>query len=428
MLYNKKTGKAYGYTQAERDKATSVSLIALASSLGYTPIRMGNTFTLKEFDSVRIYNDATWYRWSGKGNKTGGSQIDFLMEFGGASSAVDAIEMLLKFRNIDYEVTYSNVDNSVVKHNNENRTLEMPLHNDNYRRIYAYLMQTRGLSQEVVSYFIHNKLIYEDALHHNIVYCGYDPDGVIRYAGMRGTGDIYGRKFKCDCVGNDKNYGVNIVNKDSDELCVFEAVIDCMSYIDLTGDYTSNKLVLGMVEDNPLKQFLKDYSHIHKINFCLDNDEAAHKALYGNYNNLITNMTNKLKKIGYLDYSKKAECDSNYNSGIYVCRALVKDILNTKNGAIQQQEYEYLQSAMSKELIVKPFFNVDESFNEAIQVCKSMLHSFYINNNGLIKKYTDLGYSCRVSIPESGKDFNEALTNMKKDNLAATHINHRKSR
>ena len=67
------------------------------------------------------------------------------------------------------------------------------------------------------------------SVHHNIVYCGYDPEGKIRYAGMRGTADLYGKKFKMDVPGNDKNYGVNIVRKESVDLKVFESVIDCMS-------------------------------------------------------------------------------------------------------------------------------------------------------------------------------------------------------
>ncbi len=92
---------------------------------------------------------------------------------------------------------------------------------------------------------------------------------------------MYGKKFKMDVLGNDKNYGVNIVNPGNHTLLVFEAVIDCMSYIDMYKDYDSNKLILGMVEDTPLVQFLKDYNHIDTIHFCLDNDEAAHKALYG---------------------------------------------------------------------------------------------------------------------------------------------------
>lgn len=84
-----------------------------------------------------------------------------------------------------------------------------------------------------------------------------------------------------DVPGNDKNYGVNIVNLQNSTLKVFEAVIDCMSYIDMYKDNVSNKLVLGMVADNPLEQFLKDYTHIKNIVFCLDDDEAGRKAIYG---------------------------------------------------------------------------------------------------------------------------------------------------
>jgi len=283
MVINKSTGEAISYSPEERSEALEVSLTSLATSMGYTVIREGKNYSLKEMDSLVIYNDRSWNRWSGKGMITGGTQIDFLMAFGNVSSAAEAIRQLLLYKNSGRvsccQVSAEEISQPVQKN------MVLPPKNKDYRRVYAYLMQTRGLSKDVIYDFIHQKLIYEDALHHNIVFLGYDPEGNIRYAGLRGTADIYGKKFKMDVPGNDKNYGVNIVNKDSRELFVFESVIDCMSYIDLTGDNVSNKLVLGMVEDNPLEQFLKDYSHISVINFCLDNDDAAKKALYGREDN-----------------------------------------------------------------------------------------------------------------------------------------------
>lgn len=280
MVCHKENGETViRYTNEERMRALEVSLSSLAASFGYTPIRQGKNFILKEMDSLVIYNDRSWNRWSGKGNITGGSQIDFMLEFGGVGAVPEAIQHLLSFKGERIQeniAVTSKSDEKRVK-----RDFTLPPKNDNYKRLFAYLIKTRGLSQEVVQDFIHQKLIYEDAVHHNIVYCGRDPEGEVRYAGLRGTADIYGKKFKMDVPGNDKNYGVNFVNKESDELKVFEAVIDCMSYIDLTGDKASNKLVLGMVEDNPLAQFVKDYSHIKKITFCLDNDVAAHIAIYG---------------------------------------------------------------------------------------------------------------------------------------------------
>ena len=285
------------YTNKDRERAMQVSLTALATSMGYTPIRQGSHYTLKEMDSVVIYNDRSWYRWSGKGTRSSGSQIDFLLEFGNVQSVPEAIHQLLEFDG--YKEEYYLERNESVSEQKKT-SLNLPPHNSNYRRLYAYLIQTRGLSQKIVSKFVQDKLIYEDAVHHNIVYCGYDPDGNIRYAGMRGTADIYGKKFKMDVPGNDKNYGVNLVNKASSELKVFESVIDCMSYMDIYNDYESNKLILGMVEDNPLIRFVKDYKHIKSISFCLDNDEAGQKAIYGDINTARTGLKEKYEKQGYL--------------------------------------------------------------------------------------------------------------------------------
>ena len=280
MRYHKVNGEeVIIYTREEKERALEVSLVSLASSLGYTPVRQGRHFSLKEMDSLIIYNDRSWNRWSGKGNHTGGTQIDFLLEFGGCGSVPEAVQYLLEFKGDHIQEVFAEEDRSIDR-NDRNRNFALPPQNDNFKRLYAYLIKTRGLSQDIVTFFVKNKLIYEDAVHHNIVYCGYDPGGEIRYAGLRGTADVYGKKFKMDVPGNDKNYGVNIVNRSSNELKVFESVIDCMSYMDMFGDFTSNKLVLGMVEDNPLRQFLQDYNHISHIYFCLDNDEAGQKAIY----------------------------------------------------------------------------------------------------------------------------------------------------
>lgn len=304
MIFDKWTGEAIGYSQEERNSALEVSLSSLASAMGYTVIREGRHYSLKEMDSLIIYNDRSWNRWSGKGNITGGTQIDFLLAFGDVSTAAQAIKKLLDFRGYHTEAVISHKNIEMQPSASESiHDLVLPPKNKDYRRVFAYLIKTRGLSQEVVSDFVHRKLIYEDSVHHNIVFLGYDPEGNIKYAGLRGTADLYGKKFKMDVPGNDKNYGVNIVNKENDTLLVFESVIDCMSYIDLYHDNVSNKLVLGMVEDNPLAQFVKDYSHIKKIRFCLDNDEAGHKALYGwmDQDGTITRpgLISKYKQLGF---------------------------------------------------------------------------------------------------------------------------------
>ena len=58
MRYIKKDGvEAISYTPEERKKALDISLTAIASALGYTPVRAGSHYHLKEMDSLIIYND-----------------------------------------------------------------------------------------------------------------------------------------------------------------------------------------------------------------------------------------------------------------------------------------------------------------------------------------------------------------------------------
>ena len=78
-------GDQNSFTQEELTIAKSVDLVSVAQSLGYTVKKVGNYYTLKEMDSIRIYQRKSWYRWSrgfDKGNN-GGSQIDFLRVFAG---------------------------------------------------------------------------------------------------------------------------------------------------------------------------------------------------------------------------------------------------------------------------------------------------------------------------------------------------------
>ena len=52
------------FTEEELRIAKSVDLCAVASHLGYTVRRIGKYHTLKEMDSIRIYNRTHWFRWS----------------------------------------------------------------------------------------------------------------------------------------------------------------------------------------------------------------------------------------------------------------------------------------------------------------------------------------------------------------------------
>ena len=178
------------FTDEELAIAKSVDLCAVAESLGYTVKRIGKYHTLKEMDSIRIYNRSHWYRWSrqfDKGNN-GGSQIDFLRVFCGMS-VKEAVFWLLDFagyRRIEKPVKQPLVHQVSQKQAEERKPFVLPEPAGDNSYLISYLNQERGISRVVIDLFLKDGLIYESRHYHNVVFRGNDKNGVTRFASMRG--------------------------------------------------------------------------------------------------------------------------------------------------------------------------------------------------------------------------------------------------
>lgn len=300
------------FTEEELAIAKSVDLTAVASSLGFTVKRVGRYHTLKEMDSIRIYERSHWFRWSRQYEKgsNGGSQIDFLRVFGGME-VKEAVFWLLDFvgyTRIPEDERKLELKYQVVTKQSETKEFVLPIPSKDNSYLYTYLRKDRGLSNQIIQYFVDKKLIYESRQYHNVVFRGNDKEGITRFASMRGVFDKEGKSsFKCDVIGNDKNYGFNVTNEASTELVVFEAAIDLMSYMEIFSDFDSNKLALGMLADAPLMTFLKEKPQILSIRFCLDNDEPGRKAskeLCEKYYGLGYEVEDSPPPAGYKDYNE----------------------------------------------------------------------------------------------------------------------------
>ncbi len=270
------------FSEEELLIAKSVDLCAVASSLGYTVRKIGKYHTLKEMDSIRIYDRSHWYRWSrqyDKGNN-GGSQIDFLRVFAGMD-VKEAVFWLLDFAGYR---RYESEQKPQLQHQVqrakevEKKEFILPEASPDNSYLYDYLVHQRGIRKEVVDFFVIQNLIYEARHYHNVVFKGNDKNGVTKFASMRGVFDRNGKSFKCDVAGNDKNYGFNYSVDNSSEIVVFEAAIDLMSYVDIFNATDVNLIALGMTSDAPLETFLHEHPQITSIKFCLDNDEPGRKA------------------------------------------------------------------------------------------------------------------------------------------------------
>lgn len=263
-------------TSKEIEWARDVPVEKVAKALGYTVIKKGRYFSLKEMDSLMITPwKNRWWRYS-----TGqhGSSIDFFMEFGNYDF-VDAVIQCLEINNIILDKREKRQTMQPKKAEEMIKKLQLPPRADNPKRLYAYLIKRRKLSASTVHFFINKELIYEEKNHHNIVFLGKDKIGDIKYAAVHGTLEREGQKaFRGDVEGNDKNYGVNLCNPMSKTVVVFEAVIDMMSYFELQKS-RDNLLALGMVSDGPLETFLKENPQIELIVFALDHDEKGMRAM-----------------------------------------------------------------------------------------------------------------------------------------------------
>ncbi len=300
------------FTEEELRIAKSVDLTAVASSLGYTVRKVGKYYTLKEMDSIRIYDKSHWYRWSRQYEKgsNGGSQIDFLRVFCGMD-VKEAVFWLLDFAG--YRRIPEVKQNMQLRHQvqpakqEERKPFVLPEPSPDNSYLYDYLNKERAISRAVIDYFVTNDLIYESRHYHNVVFKGMNKDGVTKFASMRGVFDKEGKLFKCDVAGNDKNFGFNVVNEDSTELVVFEAAIDLMSYVDIFWDFESNKLALGMLSDAPLETFLQEHPQITSIRLCLDNDEPGRKAaneMATKYYGLGFDVEDTPPPAGFMDYNE----------------------------------------------------------------------------------------------------------------------------
>lgn len=274
----------YQFTDEELRIARTVDLVDLAAHMHIPLKKKGRYYYVDGMDSFLIFNRSTWYRYS---RGIGGSTIDFLMYLENMTFK-ESVSCLLDFagyvRKEDIIIEPQG-KTSVEKRAAENRDqgsnripFILPQKAPDCRRLYGYLMKQRGLSREIIRYWMEKGMMYESLPYHNIVFLGRDASGKVRFASQRGTQDGYGKPFKGDVPGNDKQYGINIINLQTEKINVYEAAIDAMSDMDFRKDYTTSILALGMVSDGPLEKILEGHPHIRKICFCLDNDRPGREA------------------------------------------------------------------------------------------------------------------------------------------------------
>lgn len=172
------------------------------------------------------------------------------------------------------------------------KPFKLPKANSDMRRAYAYLMQKRFIDREVISHFAHNKTIYEDAEYHNIIFVGFNENGIPKHAQKKST--YSDDRYRGNVESSQPEYSFHYIGT-SDLIYIFEAPIDMLSFIMLNkNNWEQHSYVaLCSVTEHAAVHQLKQNSHLQKIVLCLDYDKAGIEASH--------RIMNSLRQLGYSD-------------------------------------------------------------------------------------------------------------------------------
>lgn len=254
------------FTEEQKDQARQTDIADLLHRQGEKLKRSGSEYEWRDGSQKVSIRGNLWFH---QYERVGGDAIDFVRRYYNKSYP-EAMEYLLGGSGIGVLT----VSPPVVR---ESKPFELPPRNDNIRRVYACLLNKRGIDREVLNAFISAGLIYESADYHNAVFLGKNQDGVPVHAHKRGTGSE--STFKGNVDSSDPRFSFHWIGR-SDRVYLFEAPIDMLSFISLHKDGWSNHSYAAAcgVSDQVLWQMMKDNPKIQKMYLCLDSDEPGQTA------------------------------------------------------------------------------------------------------------------------------------------------------
>lgn len=255
------------FTDEQKLRASEVDLERFLLSQGEELIRSGPEKRLKRDHSVTIRGNG----WYDHAIKEGGGPVSFVQRFYNLSYP-EAMSMLL---NGEQGQPFQKAE---PKQEKPRQPFNLPPPHSDMRRVYAYLMQQRFISRDVLSEFAKAGLLYEDSEHHNAVFVGNDEHGVARHAHKRSVNSL-GKTFRINVEGCQPQYSFHWEGT-SDCLYVFEAPIDMLSFLTLyPKDWQKHSYVaLCGTSDNALLWMLEQNPQLKKVALCLDHDPAGIEA------------------------------------------------------------------------------------------------------------------------------------------------------
>ena len=263
------------FTEDQKLRANSVDLVEFLRRQGEKLISSGQDKRLTSDHSITVHGN----EWYDHAAERGGHAISFVQNFYGLTYP-EAVTRLLNGEQGEVYIPAEKKEKEPPKE------FALPPSNQAMRRVYAYLLQQRHISREVLSAFAQKGLIYESRelsidqtkVYHNAVFVGFDEHGVPRHGHKRGLYTM-GQSYRGNIEGSDPKHSFHYLGGD-DTLYVFEAPIDLLSYISLFPEewQEHNYVACCGTSSIPMLEMLRQLPQLRQVYLCLDNDAAGHAA------------------------------------------------------------------------------------------------------------------------------------------------------
>ena len=327
------------FSDEQVQRARKVSLVDfIRSNEGWTIQKVGNFYTAKEHDSLRILNDEKTFFWNSKG-LNGHNAIDWLQKTRNMTFT-ESVRLLLGEKHCEKakETVPKNIEKKIL----------LPLYANSIDIAWSYLFKNRCIDKDILNYTLSNKLIYQ-SVYNDVIFLGYDENSEVRFAESHTTETNSPNRPK-NITGSDKKYSFHINNRDSDALYVFEAPIDLLSHCSLYlikerlqaksdgrkenffAFNSVNRLSLsGANSKIALEGYLERNTYIKKLVFALDNDKVGMK-----------NAEKYVKQYSLLGYNCKIiippENKKDWNEYLQHLHTLEKSVMNSEILTLTEKE------------------------------------------------------------------------------------------
>ena len=172
------------FTPEEKARAQNTDLVSLLRAQGERPVRSGREFRTPNDPSITVRGN----KWFDHSKREGGYAVSFVQRYYRLPYQEAVLLLLGRKNGKSYE--------QAKPAKEAPKPFALPEPYGTMRRMYAYLMRQRHIDREVISYFVHEKLLYEDK-HHNCVFVGLDGSGEVKHAHIRST-NSEGRIFRIE--------------------------------------------------------------------------------------------------------------------------------------------------------------------------------------------------------------------------------------